>query len=237
MKFSAFIANGGFIFMSSGKRRDKKNRVLHSGEIQLSNGRYRYKYVNFDGKENYVYSWRLVDTDPTPSGKRKGLSLRELEEKIQHDLDSGCAALGNKITVLELVEDYVAFKKNTVRKTTQAGYMTVINILKKDSFGAKRIDTVTVFEAKKWLAKLQTEENRSYSSITSIRGVLKPAFQAALNDDLVRRNPFDFMVSEVVFNDTKKRLPLTTEQEEAFLNFVKNNVSTHLITPRKFQVL
>ena len=151
MKFSAFIANGGFIFMSSGKRRDKKNRVLHSGEIQLSNGRYRYKYVNFDGKENYVYSWRLVDTDPTPSGKRKGLSLRELEEKIQHDLDSGCAALGNKITVLELVEDYVAFKKNTVRKTTQAGYMTVINILKKDSFGAKRIDTVTVFEAKNGL--------------------------------------------------------------------------------------
>ena len=57
--------------MSSGKRRDKKNRVLHSGEIQLSNGRYRYKYVNFDGKENYVYSWRLVDTDPTPSGKKK----------------------------------------------------------------------------------------------------------------------------------------------------------------------
>lgn len=31
------------------------------------------------------------------------------------------------------------------------------------------------------------------------------------------------MVSEVVFNDTKKRLPLTTEQEKAFLNFVKNN--------------
>ena len=135
--------------MSSGKRRDKKNRVLRSGEIQLSNGRYRYKYVNFDGKESYVYSWRLVDTDLTPSGKRKGPSLRELEEKIQHDLDSGCVAFGNKITVLELVEDYVAFKKNTVRKTTQAGYMTVINLLKKDPFGAKRIDTVTVFSAKK----------------------------------------------------------------------------------------
>lgn len=223
MKFSTFTVMEVLKFMSSGKRRDKKNRVLRNGEIQLSNGRYRFKYINFDGKENYIYSWRLVDTDPTPSGKRKGPSLRELEEKIQYDLNNGCATFGNKITVLELVKDYVDFKKNTVRKTTQAGYMTVINLLKKDPFGAKRIDTVTVFDAKKWLAKLQTEDNRSYSSITSIRGVLKPAFQAALNDDLVRRNPFEFMVSEVVFNDTKKRLPLTTEQEEAFLGFVKNN--------------
>lgn len=149
MKFSTFTVMEVLKFMSSGKRRDKKNRVLRNGEIQLSNGRYRFKYINFDGKENYIYSWRLVDTDPTPSGKRKGPSLRELEEKIQYDLNNGCATFGNKITVLELVKDYVDFKKNTVRKTTQAGYMTVINLLKKDPFGAKRIDTVTVFDAKK----------------------------------------------------------------------------------------
>ena len=29
-------------------RRDKKNRKLHNGEIQLADGRYRYKYVNPD---------------------------------------------------------------------------------------------------------------------------------------------------------------------------------------------
>lgn len=27
-------------------RRDKKNRKLHNGEIQLADGRYRYKYVD-----------------------------------------------------------------------------------------------------------------------------------------------------------------------------------------------
>ena len=27
-------------------RRDKRNRKLHNGEIQLADGRYRYKYVD-----------------------------------------------------------------------------------------------------------------------------------------------------------------------------------------------
>lgn len=211
------------IKMSGKKRRDKKNRVLHNGEIQLANGRYRYKYINHDGSEAYVYSWRLLAKDSTPTGKKEGPSLRELEAKIQSDLNDGCATFGNKITVLELVEDYVEFKKNTVRKTTQAGYQTVINILKKDPFGSRRIDSITFVDAKKWLAKLQTEDKRSYSSITSIRGVLKPAFQTAYNDDLIRKNPFDFIITEVVVNDTKKRLPLSAKQEKSFLDFVKGD--------------
>lgn len=209
--------------MSGKKRRDKKNRVLHNGEIQMANGRYRYKYVNYDGSEAYAYSWRLVESDKAPTGKKPGPSLRELEKEIQNTLETGYVPFGNLITVLELVENYVSFKKETVRKTTQAGYQTVINILKNDPFGAKRIDSVTFVDAKKWFAKLQTEEKRSYSSIKAIRGVLKPAFQTAYNDDLVRKNPFDFVITDVVKNDTKKRIPLTSEQEDAFLSFVKND--------------
>lgn len=30
----------------SEKRRDKKGRILHNGEIQMSDGRYRFKYVD-----------------------------------------------------------------------------------------------------------------------------------------------------------------------------------------------
>ena len=44
-------------------RRDKRNRKLHNGEIQLADGRYRYKYVDELGKSRYVYSKRLVPND------------------------------------------------------------------------------------------------------------------------------------------------------------------------------
>ena len=55
----------------SEKRRDHRGRILHNGEIQLSDGRYRFKYVDEIGKERCVYSWRLDHNDATPKGKRR----------------------------------------------------------------------------------------------------------------------------------------------------------------------
>ena len=63
------------------KGEDHRGRILHNGEIQLSDGRYRFKYVDEMGKERCVYSWRLDHNDATPKGKRRTLSLREMEKK------------------------------------------------------------------------------------------------------------------------------------------------------------
>lgn len=65
----------------SSKRKDNKGRVLHNGEYQQSNGRYRYKYYDGTGKARYLYSWRLDKNDRMPDGKRQGKSLREQERK------------------------------------------------------------------------------------------------------------------------------------------------------------
>lgn len=40
----------------SEKRRDNRGRILHTGEVQLSTGQYRYKYVDNYGDERYCYS-------------------------------------------------------------------------------------------------------------------------------------------------------------------------------------
>ena len=117
----------------SEKRRDHRGRILHNGEIQLSDGRYRFKYVDEMGKERCVYSWRLDHNDATPKGKRRTLSLREMEKKIQADHFEQIATNGGNMTVLELVEKYTSTKTG-VRPTTVAGYGTVINLLKKDAY-------------------------------------------------------------------------------------------------------
>ena len=54
----------------SQKRRDNRNRVLNTGESQRSNGLYVFKYLDRDKKPKFVYSWRLVETDRLPAGKR-----------------------------------------------------------------------------------------------------------------------------------------------------------------------
>lgn len=206
----------------SEKRRDNRNRILHNGESQRADGRYRFKYTNGDGEEQNVYSWRLDKNDPTPNGKKRELSLREKEKQIEQDIFDEIVPNGGNITVLKLIEKYVSLKTG-VRHSTYAGYKTVINILKKEDFGSKRIDKVKLSDAKGWLIKLQQVDHKGYSSIHTIRGVLRPAFQMAVEDDLLRKNPFCFELASVIVNDSVTREAVTRKQERDYLKFVKED--------------
>ena len=205
----------------SGKIRDSKNRILRNGESQRRDGRYAFKYIDTTGKPQFVYSWKLEKTDKTPQGKRDDLSLREKEKQIMKAIDDEIVPRGGEMTVLELVKKYL-MQKTGVRHNTEANYNFVLNIIKKEDFGKKRIDKVKLSDAKCWLIKLQ-QDGRGYSSIHSIRGVVRPAFQMAVDDDLIRKNPFEFQLATVVVNDSVTREAITRKQERAFLEFVVND--------------
>lgn len=202
------------------KRRDRKNRILKDGETQGRDGRYRFTFYE-KGKQKCFYSWRLERTDPLPPGKRECTALRDKEDELRKSKDRGIAYQGGGMTVLELADRYTLQKKG-VKHTTQAGYRTVLNILRDDPFGAERIDRVKLSDAKIWLVRLQ-EDGRGYSSIHSIRGVLRPAFQMAVDDGLLLKNPFEFQLATVVVNDAVTREAITLEQERQFLSFVKGD--------------
>ena len=182
-------------------RKDNKGRRLATGESQDKDGRYRYKYNDSFGKRKSVYSWRLTESDPYPKGKRKDISLREKEKEVEKALRNAVATRG-------------------VKHNTQANYNFVINVIKKEDFGAKRIDTIKLSDAKTWLIKLQ-DDGRGYSSIHSIRGVVRPAFQMAVDDDLINKNPFEFQLATVVVNDSVTREAITRKQQREFLRFIK----------------
>ena len=202
-------------------RKDNKGRRLATGESQDKDGRYRYKYNDSFGKRKSVYSWRLTESDPYPKGKRKDISLREKEKVIEKALSDAVSTNGGDITVLELVQRYISQKRG-VKHNTQANYNFVINVIKKEEFGAKRIDTIKLSDAKAWLIKLQ-DDGRGYSSIHSIRGVVRPAFQMAVDDDLIRKNPFEFQLATVVVNDSVTREAITRKQQREFLRFIKED--------------
>ena len=206
----------------SEKRRDRKKRILRNGESQRTDGRYRFKYTDVLGNKKEIYSWRLDHNDPTPKGRKRELSLREKEKQIEQDMFNQIVSNGGNYTVLSLVEKYVSLKIG-VRHNTKVGYNTVINLLRKDPFGQRRIDKVKLSDAKAWLIKLQQTDGKSYSSIHSIRGVLRPAFQMAENDYLIRKNPFQFELSTVVVNDSVTRDAITRKQERAFLDFIRTD--------------
>lgn len=203
-------------------RRDNKGRKLFNGESQRKDGKYEYKYHDAWGKRKTVYSWKLTSADRAPAGKRDDVSLREKIKQIQKDLNSNITPDGGNFTVLELVEKYIS-QKTGVRHNTRSNYKFVVNVIKKEAFGQKRIDKIKVSDAKEWLIKMQQIDGRGYSSIHTIRGVVRPAFQMAVDDDLLVKNPFEFQLNTVVVNDSVTREAITRQQERDFLEFVKNN--------------
>lgn len=205
--------------MSDVKRRDSKGRILQRGEHQDASGRYCYRYTDSKGRRKAVYSWRLSQADPTPAGKRKEKSLREKEREIERERLRGIC--DDNTTVMELVERYLSMKTG-VKHNTAANYQFVKNVLAKEEFAQRKISKVKLSDAKLFLIKLQAD-GRGYSSIHAIRGVLRPAFQMAVDDDVLLKNPFEFQLATVIVNDSVAREAISRENERRFLEFVKND--------------
>lgn len=203
----------------SEKRRDNKGRVLHDGERQEKDGSYTYRYTDCYQKRHKISSWRLTDSDVTPPGKKFKKSLREQEREIQVLIAKGIYNDGTNVR--ELVDRYISTKTG-VTHNTKAGYKTVQNMLEKENFGKLSIDKVKFSDAKLFLIGLQ-KAGRSYSSIHSVRGVLRPAFQMALEDGMIPYNPFNFELAKVLINDSVQREALSPKQERDFLKFVKDD--------------
>lgn len=202
------------------QRRDSKRRLLRRGESIRADGKYQFKY-HINGKPHFVYSWRLEPTDPLPSGKKPCLSLRELEKQIGYDLDTLCDPSNKNMTVYELVERYLATKTG-VKYSTKSNYGFVKNLLAKEPFSSNRIGAVKTSDAKLFLIKLQ-KDGKGYSTIKTVRGVLRPAFQMAVDDDVLRKNPFGFEMATVIVNDSVTRQAITKDEMRRFLKFVHDD--------------
>lgn len=200
----------------SEKRRDRKNRILRTGESQRKDGRYAYKYVDTAGKTRFAYAWKLVPTDKTPVGKKDDISLREKEKIIRTDLDARITS--TDMSVSDLYEKHSRYKAN-VRENTQAGRKQLARILSEDSLGSTRIKDVKLSDAKDWALRMKAN-GYAYQTIANHKRSLKAAFYTAIQDDVLVKNPFDFPISDVLDDDTPPKTPLTQAQETSLLDFI-----------------
>ena len=208
------------------KRKDNKNRNLRDGEDQMSDGRYRYRYIDREGKRQAVYSWRLVPTDKTPAGKRDGLCLREKEEAIQKDnkdgIDSKKAA---KITLNDMFELYMA-GKHELKQSTRTNYNYMYKNYVSESLGLKKIGSIKYSDIKAFYNSLIREKGFKPNSMEIINTILHPTFTLAVRDGYIRANPTDGVMSEIKKShnwEKPKRHALTVEEQEAFINYMSNS--------------
>ena len=189
----------------SEKRKDKKGRIFRSGEGQRPNKTYFYRYHrNGDKKWSYVYAPTLEE-------------LRQKEEVIQRDLLDGIDYAGGEITVAELVDRYINLRRG-LKENSMRAYGSAINRIHTDPFGSRMIRSVRLSDGKGWFVSLH-DKGLKQNTIGILQSVLRPAFEMAVDDDMIRKNPFKFKLSDVVPRDAYVRTALSREQQEQYLQF------------------
>ena len=199
----------------SEKRRDNKGRILKTGESQRKDGRYLYKYIDSFGEPQFVYSWKLVATDRVPAGKRDCISLREKIAELQKDIHDGIDVVGKKMTLCQLYAKQNA-QRPKVRKNTETGRKYLMDILKKDKLGVRSIDSIKPSDAKEWAIRM-SEKGYAYKTIDNYKRSLKASFYMAIQDDCIRKNPFEFKLSDVLKMIRSRKLSLHQSRKNACL--------------------
>ena len=192
----------------SEKRKDSTGRILRTGESQRKDGIYQYRYTDTRGKRQTVYSSDLKE-------------LREKEKTIQRGFDDHIDYAAGEITLAQLVERYLSLKKN-LRFHTRSEYKSLLNFIRSEDFCQRRIREIRASDMKAWVIEIH-EQGKSYGTIQAIRSIVNPALSMACDEDAIRKNPFDFKLSEVIEYDAKARVSLTLAQQKAWLDFVLND--------------
>lgn len=205
------------------KRKDAKGRNLKEGESQNDDGRYRFRYTDSGGKRHVIYSWRLVSTDKTPTGKKDGLSLRELEAEImQNNIDGIDSATAAKITVNAMFKRYMQTKDGLKDRTrNQYNYMYDMYISK--SLGKRKISAIKYSDMRNFYSIL-LKDGLSISTVKIINSFLRPTFTLAIRDGLIRSNPTDGALTGLTQKEkADKRHALTIQEQTAFMEYARDS--------------
>ena len=188
----------------SEKRKDSKGRVLKDGESQRANGTYDYRYTDIHKKRRCIYAKSLTE-------------LRKKEDELRRDMADGIDYAAGEMTVAELVDRYMNLKRG-LKQNSLRSYGSAVKRIHADPFGQKPIKTVKLSDAKGWFVFLH-DSGIKQNTIGVMQCVVRPAFEMAVDDDILRKNPFKFKLSDVVPRDAYVRTALSREQQEQYLQF------------------
>ena len=174
-----------------------------------------------DIKQNMIRIQQEISYVRSPAGKHEDLSLREKQKKIKKDLDDGINTIGGKMTVCQLYAKKNSQRKN-VKRNTEKGRQYLMKILENDPLSARSIDTVKLSDGKECAMRMY-ENGFSYKTISNYKRSLKASFYMAIEDDCIRKNPFNFKLSDVLEDNSEPKVILTPEQEEKMLAFMEQD--------------
>jgi len=193
-------------------RKDNRGRVLRKGETQRKYDlMYIYTYTDpFTHNRKYLYSKDLME-------------LREKEKMLIRDQLDGLDVYAAGKSDLNFVFDRYISTKTELRSTTHTNYTYIYNHFVRDTFGKKKIGDIKYSDVLHFYLYLLKEKGIQVNTLETVHTVLRPTFQLAVRDGLIRVNPCDGVMAEVKKRPGKNhgvRHALTLEQQRAFMNYI-----------------
>lgn len=190
-------------------RYDSRHIRLKTGEGQLDNGSYVYRWTDKMGKRRAVYAPTLE-------------LLREKEQEILIDLHDGIRPDKKTMTVNDLFDLWKNLKRG-LKDSTFQNYIYMYDSFVRPVFGKQRICQVKKSDVRKFYNRLVDDKILKVATVDTIHNVLHQTFQVAVDDGFIRQNPADNMMRElklVYGNDGEKREALTIPQQKLFIDYM-----------------
>lgn len=192
----------------SEKRRDNKGRILQKGESQRKDLTYQYRFTDQNKKRQTIYAPTLAE-------------LREKEKDIQRQLALSGGRYIGQVTILDMMNKYLKLKRN-LKRSTRNSYEATIKRVSEDPFFSLPLKDIKKTDVKAWAVD-KFESGTKYHAIESILRLMKPAIDIAVEDDCILSNPSRFNLKTVLQVKTPKRQALSKEQQQKWLEFIKND--------------
>lgn len=190
------------------KRKDSKGRNLLTGESQRKDGTYMYRYTDAFKVRQAIYANTLNE-------------LRIKEKQIQKDLDEEIYTNKGRMTVEQLLLFYHSLNSKW-KPATASRHTSILKRVQQHKISQMSITDVKQSHIKKFYLELY-EEGRKPASILPYHSSLKCAFEIAVDDDWVRKNPCRFRFYDLFKPEKEDRVALTSVQEHNFLEFVRTS--------------
>ena len=206
--------------------KDNQGRNLREGERQKKDGRYEYRYLDMYKQPRSVYSWRLTKADPQPKGKKQCLPLRDLEEQIKADVrDKIDTHKSKRVTLNDRFDLYM--KTKLIKKSTKSGYFDNYDRHIRNTLGNLQIADINASMMKSFYIHFITELGFKPASVDNIHTLLNPVFTAAVEDNLIRKNPCTSAMKEIrempAWKKKDKIKGLTCNEQHRFVDFMLSN--------------
>lgn len=204
------------------KRKDKRGRVLRTGESQRSDGRYSYRYTDISGERRTVYSWKLLPSDKAPEDKPCE-SLRELEKDISVELDSGLRSFDSKhYTVDDAFHKFLDIRKD-LKPNTRVCYINMYEKHVQNVIGNRSVADVRKSDISKLYSGLVADGVLSGASVEKLHCAVYQLFEICVEDKIIAENPSANAMKKLrktVDMSSQKRYALTEKQQKRFVDFI-----------------